>query len=93
MFINRSPEGLNNLCGGNIARRRKRLGISQRQLADQLQLMGLDMDKNAIQRIEAGKRFVTDIELAAVARFFGVTSDALLTCEDRELPLDRPGGV
>lgn len=36
------------------------------------------MDKNAIQRIEHGDRFVTDIELAAFADFFGVSSDVLL---------------
>lgn len=42
-------------------------------LADQLQLLGLDLDKNAIQRIEAGKRFITDIELQVFARFFSVS--------------------
>ena len=50
----------------------------QRGLADQLQLMGLDLDKNAVQRIEAGKRFVTDIELRTFASFFGVSADSLL---------------
>lgn len=28
-----------------------------------LQMAGLDLDKNAVQRIESGKRTVTDIEL------------------------------
>lgn len=71
MFINRSEQGYNNLCGGNIARLRKAMGLSQRQLADRLQLAGLDIDKNAIQRIEARKRFVTDIELVVLARVLG----------------------
>ena len=31
------------------------------------QIAGLDIDKNAIQRIECGKRFVTDIELFSVS--------------------------
>lgn len=39
------------------------MGISQRELADRLQLAGLDIEKNGVQRIEAGYRFVTDIEL------------------------------
>ena len=43
-----------------------------------MQLAGIDMDKNAIQRIECGKRFVTDIELAAFAKIFGVSCDYLL---------------
>lgn len=51
---------------------------SQRILADRMQEKGIDMDKNAIQRIEHGDRFVTDIELAAFADFFGVSSDVLL---------------
>ena len=40
---------------------------SQRMLAYLLQMKGLDVDKNAIQRIESGERFVTDIELKMMA--------------------------
>lgn len=43
-----------------------------------LQIKGLDIDKNAIQRIESGKRFVTDIELKALSEVFQVTCDELL---------------
>ena len=67
MFINKAANGANNLCGTKIAQMRKGLKISQRELADRLQIHGLDIDKNAVQRIEAGKRFVTDIELVAFA--------------------------
>jgi len=34
--------------------------------------------ENTVQRIEAGKRFVTDIELRTLASFFGVSADSLL---------------
>lgn len=51
---------------------------SQRMLADQLQLEGLDIGKNAIQQIESGARFVTDIELKVIARVLGVAADDLL---------------
>lgn len=78
MFINKSKDGLNNICGKNIAGLRKDLNISQRILADRLQLSGFDVDKNAIQRIECGKRFVTDIELLAFAKIFNITVDELL---------------
>ena len=78
MFINKTPDGLNNLCGKNVYTLRKNLKISQRLLADKLQLSGLDVDKNAIQRIECGKRFVTDIELVALANVFSVSVDELL---------------
>lgn len=78
MFINKTLDGQNNICGGKIAVLRKQIGISQRELADRLQLLGLDVDKNAIQRIEAGKRFVTDIEIVYLAQFFNVSSNELL---------------
>ena len=50
----------------------------QRALADKMQLIGIDVDKNAIQRIECGKRFVTDIELKALAEIFAVSLDQLI---------------
>jgi len=78
MFINKSKDGLNNICGKKVAVLRKNLKISQRILADKLQLAGLDVDKNAIQRIECGKRFVTDIELVVLAKIFDITVDELL---------------
>ena len=78
MFINKSAEGLNNICGRNVVIARKARHLSQRELADALQLRGLDIDKNAIQRIECGKRFVTDIELIALSNFLEMTYEELL---------------
>lgn len=78
MFTNKSFDGRNNLCGMQIARYRKALGKSQRELADALQLLGLDVDKNAVQRMEAGKRFVTDIELAYLTKALNVSYEELL---------------
>ena len=79
MFTNKSQDGQNNICGKQIARLRKEMKLSQRQLADALQLAGLDVDKNAIQRIEAGKRFVTDIELLYFAKVLNSPLDILLS--------------
>ncbi len=78
MFINKNIDGSNNVCGKRISELRKELKISQRVLSDKLQLLGLDVDKNAIQRIECGKRFVTDIELIAFSKLFNVSVDELL---------------
>ncbi|MBR3816476.1 MAG: helix-turn-helix transcriptional regulator [Clostridia bacterium] len=72
MFINKTSDGLNNVCGKNIATLRNNLKLSQRELADRMQLVGIDIDKNAVQRIECGKRFVTDIEIVAFAKIFSV---------------------
>lgn len=78
MFINKTIDGRNNLCGKKVASLRTDMEISQRELADRLQIIGLDIDKNAIQRIEAGKRFVTDIELKALANVFSLSIDDLI---------------
>ena len=81
MFKNRGADGSLNLCGKQIAALRQACSpkLSQRALADQLQLCGLDLDKNAVQRIESGQRFVTDIELQALSVLFGVSADDLLS--------------
>ena len=82
MFINKTSDGRNNISGLQIATKRKEMGISQRKLADNLQLMGMDIDKNAIQRIEAGKRFVTDIELVYLSKVLGLSFNELLKTDD-----------
>ena len=74
MFNNRTTDGRNNICGINVAKLRKALKISQRELAD----INLDIDKNAVQRIESGQRFVTDIEIISLAKVFSVTVEDLL---------------
>ncbi len=78
MFINKVNDGSNNICGKNIACYRKSLKISQRELADKLQLAGLDIDKNAIQRIESGNRFVTDIEIVYISKALNISYSDLL---------------
>ncbi len=78
MFINKTKDGLNNICGKNIAKYRAGMQISQRELADRMQLVGIDIDKNAVQRIECGKRFVTDIEIVAFAKVFNISFAELL---------------
>ena len=50
-------------------------------LAEMLQIAGLDVDKNTIQRIESGKRFVTDIELSVLAQVLKVEVTELLRDE------------
>lgn len=79
MFKNKNEDGTLNISGKNIADLRKSQNLSQRALAEQLQLLGIDVNKNAIQQIESGQRFVTDIELKAVAKYFYISADELLS--------------
>ena len=80
MYKNKAADGENNICGQKVKEIREQLPekTSQRKLADMLQMEGLDLDKNAVQRIESGKRFVTDIELKVIAKVLGVSYRELL---------------
>lgn len=80
MYKNRAENGCNNICGKKVREFRTKLPerTSQRKLADMLQMAGLDIDKNAVQKIECGKRFVTDVELRALAKVLGVSYQDLL---------------
>ena len=80
MYKNKAPLGRCNISGTTIKKLRLEMPekTSQRAFADLLQLHGLDLDKNAIQRIESGERFVTDIELSVIASVLGVSADELL---------------
>ena len=80
MYKNRAPEGGNNICGRRVRELRLAMPgrVSQRMLSERLQIEGLDLDKNAVQRIESGERFVTDIELKVLSRVLGVRADELL---------------
>ncbi len=81
MFKNKSANGRNNICGEKVYALRKAHvpRMSQRILAEKLQINGIDVDKNAVQRIESGERFVTDIELKVLASIFDITVDELLS--------------
>ena len=84
MYKNRASDGRNNLCGERIRAYRLALpgNVSQKAFAARLQAAGLDMDKNAVQRIECGKRFITDIELKTIVQVLGVSYHDLL--DERE---------
>lgn len=84
----RGETGEKNLVGPQIKRLRKVHKLSQRDLAEKLQLSGIDMDKNVITRIETNKRYVTDLELQALSRIFHV-SYAYLIDGGQEIPADN----
>ena len=80
MFINKAPDGTNNICGPKIRELRKALpgNVSQREFADMLCNHGMDVDKNAIARLERGESFVTDVELRIIKEVLRVTYEDLL---------------
>lgn len=73
----RTQSGDKNLISKNLIALREKHKLSQRDLARRLQLLGCDMDKNIITRIETQKRYVTDIEIKKLCEIFGTTFEEL----------------
>ena len=67
-----------NIIGERLKQLRNAAGLSQRDLARELQRIGIDMDKNVITRIETNKRYVTDFEIQALKQLFNVSYDYLI---------------
>ena len=61
-----------NLIGGNLKRIREKLKISQQELSNRLELVGVYVCRGSVSRIEDYSRTVTDIELFAIAEVLGV---------------------
>lgn len=78
-----SKDGQKNLIGSQLVELRKHFSLSQRDLADKLQLAGYNLDKNVITRIENYQRFVTDIELKGICEVLKVSSDTLIDIQNK----------
>lgn len=74
----RTHSGEKDLISHRLIELRRRDHLSQRDLAQKLQLAGYDMDKNVITRIETNKRYVTDLELKAFSELFHVSYEYLI---------------
>lgn len=78
MLKPRTESSNKNLISKRLIELRKTHHLSQRDLSRKLQLVGYDMDKNVITRIETNQRYVTDIEIKALSQIFDVTCDFLI---------------
>ena len=61
-----------NLIGRNLKRLSVKLKISQQDLSNKLELLGVYICRGSVSRIEDYSRTVTDIELFAIAKVLGV---------------------
>lgn len=67
-----------NVIGEKIKQYREANNFSQAQLSDKLQLLGIYIPKNSIQKIENGKRTIHEFELAGLSKVLKVSTDKLL---------------
>lgn len=70
--------GKKNICGDRIHEARCKLRLTQSDLAAQLQVSGIIIERDSISRIEIGTRFVADYELRELAKILKVSVNWLL---------------
>lgn len=70
-----------NLIGGSLKKIRKKLKMSQQDVSNKLELLGVYVCRGSISRIEDYSRTVTDIELFAIAEVLGVDPKELYTAD------------
>ena len=75
---------------GNVCGERVRLGramhkphLTQAELANKINFLGLDITKTIISRIETGERHVIDEELRLIAQALGVSMEWLVGDTDK----------
>lgn len=77
-------EGKSNISGDRVRELRLRRRLSQSALAAKMQTEGVIVEQDVISRIESGTRLVTDYELLALVKIFGVSSDWIIGAREGE---------
>ena len=67
MRLRKQDLGDRNLIGHRVESVRKQKGMKQKELLAQLQVSGVDMNASGLSKLEGQIRFVTDVELVALA--------------------------
>ena len=67
--------------GKRLGRARQERGLTQQEVADKLGCF-----QSTVAFIETGKRAVSALELATMARLYGVSADALLGLDTTDCP-------
>ena len=78
MRLRKQELGDRNLVGARVEAARKKKGMKQKELLAQLQVNGVDMNASGLSKLEGQIRFVTDVELVALADILEVSVDFLL---------------
>ena len=67
-----------NVIGKSLRRIRKKQKVTQLDLAARMQVLGVNIDQQAISNIENNKRIVTDYDLACFCKALRCTEQELL---------------
>ncbi len=75
--------GYQNIVGKNIKKYRELKGLSQRELANKVALLGVTLYNSDISRIENNTLFIRDYEEAAICKVLGITISQLHEDSDK----------
>ena len=65
------------IIGNNIRSLRERAGMTQEHLATKMQLMGCDITRSAVAKIEVGQRHIYPDEIIAIKEILGAEFDEI----------------
>ncbi|MBQ3129020.1 MAG: XRE family transcriptional regulator [Clostridia bacterium] len=71
-----------NIIGARVEKRRKAIGMKQKDLLAQLQVSGIDLNASGLSKLEGQLRGVNDYELKAIALALDVSVNWLLGIEE-----------
>ena len=77
-MISRKYDDLSNVTGKMIKKIRKSQKMSRETLSTKLMILGIDINRDGIYRIEIGKRIIKDFELSATAIVLKVSESEML---------------
>ncbi len=79
-MISRKYNNKSNVVGSVIEKLRKSQKMSRETLSNKLMMLGIDINRDGIYKIEIGKRIIKDFELSAFS--------IVLDCEETEILKD-----
>ena len=77
-MISRKYDDLSNVTGKIIKNLRKSQNMSRETLSTKLMILGIDINRDGLYRIEIGKRIIKDFELSAISIVLKVSETELL---------------
>jgi len=75
--------GDKNICGANVERIRKQMGMKQSTLAAKMQLAGVDINPSSLSKLEGQIRIASDIELKVISQILGVSMEVLVATDEK----------
>lgn len=82
MRVRKQKLGDMNIIGEKVEKKRKEVGMKQKDLLAQLQVRGIDLNASGLSKLEGQLRGVSDYELKAIADSLDVSVTWLLGIDE-----------